>query len=178
MKRRLLDSKSIAVRRTDIRLSPDQNRVLLRPLRFGTDAEFVRILHRALALPESEVRRTLDRVLEEFSSRHRRLNDRFLTRFRQLEHFLPAGSGLTEARKLLIGSYFLFEYSIESAGLFNPSILGHPDQSNMPDGQLRFLLSLRSTGEGHISSISFRTGVLDTRRHIVVDSVSRFLAEP
>src|SRR5258706_12241919 len=132
MKRHLLEPKTITVRRTDIRLSPDQNRVLLRPLRFGTDAEYVRILHRALALPESEARRTLDHVLEEFSSRHRQLNDRFLRRFSHLEHFLPSGSGLTEARKLLIGSYFLFEYSIESAGLFNPSILPHPDQSGMP----------------------------------------------
>src|SRR5437016_14150851 len=111
MKRRLLNLKSPAARRTEIQLSPDQNRVLLRPLRFGSDAEYVRILHRALALPESEVRRTLDHVLEEFSSRHRRLTDRFLTRFRQLEHFLPACSGLTEFRKLLIDSYFLFDYS-------------------------------------------------------------------
>jgi predicted GH43/DUF377 family glycosyl hydrolase len=178
MKRRPLEGKSISVRRTDIRLSPDQNHVLLRPLRFGTDAEFVRILHRALALPESEVRRTLDQVLEEFSSRHRRLSDRFLARFRQVEHLLPAGSGLTEARKLLIGSYFLFEYSIESAGLFNPSILPHPDQSGVPPGTLRFLMSLRSTGEGHISSVSFRTGLIDAHHRITVDPVSRYLAEP
>src|SRR5882672_9708412 len=142
MKRRLSGPKTITVHRTEIRLSPDQNRVVLRPLRLGTDEEYVRILHRVLALPESEVRRTIDHVVEEFSSRHRRLTDRFLARFRHVEHFLPAGSGLSESRKLLIGSYFLFEYSIESAGLFNPSILPHPDQSGMPEGSLRFLMSL------------------------------------
>ncbi len=172
------DPKAIPVRRTDIRLSPDQNRVVLRHLRFGTNEEYVRIILRALALPEAEVRRTLDDVLAEFSSRHRRLTERFMTRFHHVEHFLPPASDPSEARKLLIGSYFLFEYSVESAGLFNPSILPHPDQSGLREGSLRFLMSLRSTGEGHISSISFRSGVLDAHNKISLDPVSRFLAEP
>src|SRR5437879_2300350 len=178
MKRRLLDPRTITARRTDIRLSPDQSRVVLRPFRFGSDEEYRRIIRRALALPEADVRRTLDQVVAEFSSRHRRLTERFLTRFRHLEHFLPPGGDLSDARKLLIGSYFLFEYSAESAGLFNPSILPHPDQSGLPEGSLRFLLSLRSTGEGHISSISFRSGVLDPHNRISMDPISRFLAEP
>lgn len=178
MKRPLLDSKAIAVRRTEIRLPPDQTRVVLRPLRLASDEEYIRILRRVLDLPEANVRRTLDQVMAEFSSRHRRLPERFLTRFRHLEHFLPPGGDLSEARKLLIGSYFLFEYSTESAGLFNPSILAHPDQSGLPQGSLRFLLSLRSTGEGHISSISFRSGVIDAHNSISVDPPSRFLTEP
>ncbi|MFA5975186.1 MAG: glycoside hydrolase family 130 protein [Elusimicrobiota bacterium] len=185
MKRPLLNSRILTVRRTEIRLAPDQSRVVLRHLRFGTDEEYVRIIRRALALSEADVHRTLNRVLAEFSSRHRQLSDHFLTRFRHVEQFLPASSAggpadsdLSEDRKQLIGSYFLFEYSVESAGLFNPSIIPHPDQSGLPEGHLRFLLSLRSTGEGHLSSISFRSGVIDDRRGISIDPPARFLTEP
>ncbi|MEK7745855.1 MAG: glycoside hydrolase family 130 protein, partial [Elusimicrobiota bacterium] len=88
------------------------------------------------------------------------------------------GGDISEARKLLIGSYFMFEYSAESAALFNPSILPHPDQSGLPKGSLRFLLSLRSTGEGHVSSISFRSGVINAHNGISIDPPSRFLTEP
>ncbi len=178
MKQPLVHSKTITVRRTSVRLSPDQNRVVLRPFRLGTDEEYIRIIRRVLALSEADARRELDHVLAEFSSRHRALAERFLARFGHLEHFLPPGGNLSKTRKLLIGSYFLFEYSIESAGLFNPSILPHPDQSGLPAGTLRFLLSLRSTGEGHISSISFRSGVIDAHNKISVDPGSRFLTEP
>ena len=150
----------------------------MRSLRLGTDAEYLRIISRVLILPEADVRRTLDQVLAEFSSRHRNLEERFLARFRQLEHLLHAGAEPSEARKRLIGSYFLFEYSVESAGLFNPSILPHPDQTGLPKGSLRFLMSLRSTGEGHISSISFRSGIIDGSRHVSVDPPARFLTEP
>ncbi|MBI2061444.1 MAG: glycoside hydrolase family 130 protein [Nitrospirae bacterium] len=166
------------IRRTEIRLAPDQNRVVLRPLGFASDEEYVRIIRRAQALPEQDVQRVLDRVLQEFSSRHRWLIKRLLARFHHLEHFLPPGGDISEARKLLIGSYFMFEYSAESAALFNPSILHHPDQSGLPKGSLRFLLSLRSTGEGHVSSISFRSGVIDAHNGISVDPASRFLTEP
>ena len=71
-----------------------------------------------------------------------------------------ADEELSEQRRLLIGSYFLAEYSLESAALFNPSIVPHPDQSGLPPGALRFILSLRATGEGHISSITFRAGII------------------
>ena len=178
MKRHSGPPKNINVRRTEVRLSPDQTRVVLRPLGFASDEEYVRIIRRALALPEKDVRNVLDQVLAEFSSRHRWLTKRLLKRFHYLEHFLPPSRYLSEARKLLIGSYFMFEYSPESAALFNPSILPHPDQSKLPKGSLRFLLSLRSTGEGHISSISFRSGVIDAHNGIAVDPVSRFLTEP
>jgi predicted GH43/DUF377 family glycosyl hydrolase len=165
------------VHRTPVRLAPNQSRVILRSLRFATDAEYQRIIQRVLALPEAEVQRTLDRLLADFSTRHRGLSERFRQRFYQLAHLQPPGD-FSEARKLLIGSYFLFEYSIESAGLFNPSIIPHPDQSGLPKGSLRFLLSLRSTGEGHISSISFRSGVVNSRREVTVDPPAAFLTEP
>jgi len=170
--------KAIDIRRTEIRLYPDQSRVVLRPLKFGSDEEYLKIVRRVMGLDEKEVRRTLERVLLEFSSRHRRFIDRLLERYRHLKRFLPAGSKISEPRKLLIGSYFIFEYSAESAALFNPSIIPHPDQSGLARRCLRFLVSLRSTGEGHISSITFRSGVIDAHNSISMDPPSRFLTEP
>lgn len=85
---------------------------------------------------------------------------------------------LSEARKLVIGSYFTHEYSLEAAALFNPSIVLHPDQSELPTGSIRFVLSLRATGEGHISSITFRTGVVDTNNQITIITPTRFVTEP
>ena len=85
---------------------------------------------------------------------------------------------LSEQRRLLIGSYFLAEYSLESAALCNPSIVPHPDQTDLPPGGLRFILSLRATGEGHISSITFRTGIVHPDQRIEVFTPTGFLTEP
>jgi len=84
---------------------------------------------------------------------------------------------LSAERELLIGAYFTHEYSFEAAALFNPSIVPHPDQSDLPDGALRFVLSLRATGEGHISSITFRTGILDAKNNITVNEPTRYNLE-
>jgi predicted GH43/DUF377 family glycosyl hydrolase len=89
-----------------------------------------------------------------------------------------AGRELSEERRLLIGSYFLAEYSLESAALFNPSIVPHPDQTDLPAGAVRFILSLRATGEGHISSITFRTGIIHPDLRIEVLPPTGFLTEP
>jgi hypothetical protein len=70
------------------------------------------------------------------------------------------------------------EYSIESAALFNPSIVPHPDQSHLKKGSLRFIMSLRATGEGHISSIVFRSGVLDRHNKFLFDPISDFVETP
>jgi predicted GH43/DUF377 family glycosyl hydrolase len=85
---------------------------------------------------------------------------------------------ISEQRRLLIGSYFLAEYSLESAALFNPSIVPHPDQTSVPPGALRFILSLRATGEGHVSSITFRTGIIHADHRIEVFTAAGFLTEP
>src|SRR5260370_22935816 len=87
-------------------------------------------------------------------------------------------AALSEERELLIGSYFLAEFSLESAALFNPSIVRHPDQTGVPTGYLRFILSLRATGEGHISSITFRTGIIHPDHRIEVFTPTGFLNEP
>ncbi len=120
----------------------------------------------------------LAQVLAEFKTRHQRLYAYFLMRFEFVRHLLPTDQPLSDERKLLIGAYFTHEYSLEAAALFNPSIVPHPDQTNLPTGSLRFVLSLRATGEGHISSITFRTGTIDGQGKILVDTPSRFVTTP
>ncbi len=171
-------SKSINIHRTEIRLSPDQSRIVLRPLGFNSEVDYTKIINRVMALEEREVQDVLDEVLATFAARHRELIERLSARFRQVERFVPTGANVSEARRILIGAYFMFEYSAESAALFNPSIIPHPDQSGLPKGSLRFLLSLRSTGEGHVSSIAFRSGIIDIHNSIFIDQPSRFLSEP
>jgi len=171
----------ISLKRTATILKPDQTRVLLRPFSPGDSQRMGRILARILAIPEEQIGTLLDEVAAEFSQRHQNICKLILERFEQIRPMLSTRKELSEQRRLLIGSYFLAEYSLESAALFNPSIVPHPDQSDLPTGALRFILSLRATGEGHISSITFRTGVIhpgnpDPRIEVVAPT--GFLSEP
>ncbi len=169
---------SLHLKRTSILLKPDQSRVLLRPFDFGSSDRTAAILNRIMALPEEAICPLLEAVRVEFSTRHKDINEAFLQRFQQVRGSLLATSEISQQRKLLIGSYFLAEYSLESAALFNPSIIRHPDQTGLPAGALRFILSLRATGEGHISSITFRTGVIHPDQRIEVFKPTGFLSEP
>jgi predicted GH43/DUF377 family glycosyl hydrolase len=120
----------------------------------------------------------LDEVLAEFSARHHRLRSLFLERFEEVCGGTLTGEEVSEQRRLLIGSYFLSEYSLEAAALFNPSIVPHPDQADLPAGALRFILSLRAVGEGHISSIVFQAGIIRQDQHIEISSPTGFVTEP
>ena len=141
---------AINLRRTSMVLKPDQSRVLLRPFNPGDSQRVRQIIDRIMALPEKQVGYVLEEVSAEFSQRHQEIRRMFLERFEQvrLQHN-PKGD-LSEQRRLLIGSYFLAEYSLESAALFNPSIVLHTDQAGLPPGALRFIVSLRATGEGDV----------------------------
>jgi predicted GH43/DUF377 family glycosyl hydrolase len=169
---------SIHVKRQATILKPDQSRVLLRPFNPGDSQRVGRIIARIMSLPEDQVGSLLDEVSAEFSQRHQQIHKVFLERFEQIRGLIEMDEKLSEQRKLLIGSYFLAEYSLESAALFNPSIIPHPDQSGLPTGALRFILSLRATGEGHISSITFRTGIIHADHRIEVHHPTGFLTEP
>ena len=169
---------SIHLKRKATILKPDQSRVLLRPFNPGNPLRIALIISRIMALPEDQVGPLLDEISAEFSERHQDIRRHFLERFAQVRDSLPADQKLSEQRQLLIGSYFLAEYSLESAALFNPSIVPHPDQTGLPPGALRFILSLRATGEGHISSITFRTGILLEDYRIEVLTPTGFLTEP
>jgi predicted GH43/DUF377 family glycosyl hydrolase len=131
-----------------------------------------------MSLTENQVGPLLNDVAAEFSQRHQQIHRSFLERFEQVRDLVMTDEGISEQRQLLIGSYFVCEYSLESAALFNPSIVPHPDQSDLPPGALRFILSLRATGEGHISSITFRTGIIHADHRIEVLPPAGFLTEP
>jgi predicted GH43/DUF377 family glycosyl hydrolase len=173
-----MNASSIHLNRTATVLKPDQSRVLLRPFSPGDSHRVGGIIARIMSIPEDQVGPLLDKVSAEFSQRHQHIHKLFLERFEEVRQMLAADGDLSEPRRRLIGSYFLAEYSLESAALFNPSIVPHPDQTNLAPGALRFILSLRATGEGHISSITFRTGIIHSDQRIEVFTPTGFLTEP
>lgn len=166
------------VRRTNIVIRPNAARVLFRPFNQIDEARVVRIFARVMSLRDEEVTQLLEHVMHEFRGRHHRLQQFFLVRFEQMRRFMVTDAPLSEERRMLIGAYFTQEYSVESAALFNPSLVWHPDQSGLPEGSRRFVLSLRSTGEGHISSITFRSGVINADGEITLDPVTPFVTTP
>jgi len=166
------------VTRTNVFVNPDRARVLIRPFSPASEQRMVKIIARLMALSEAEIGALLHQVLTDFSGRHQKTKDLFLERFEFIRAHLVTDGELSESRRLVIGAYFTHEYSLEAAALFNPSIVVHPDQSELPPGAMRFVLSLRATGEGHISSVTFRTGVVDAAGGISVNPPTRFVTEP
>jgi predicted GH43/DUF377 family glycosyl hydrolase len=164
------------VRRHPITLVPQSSRVLIRPFIPSSTHRVTTILGRALSLSEEDAGRELEALLKHFESRHADLETALLANYAKVLPHIFTQRPLSPARKLLIGALFAGEYSLESAALFNPSIVPHPDQSGVPAGALRFVLSLRATGEGHISSIEFRTGMISPHGEIELDAVSRFVS--
>ncbi|MGZ8746994.1 MAG: glycoside hydrolase family 130 protein, partial [Mycobacterium sp.] len=132
------------------------------------------VLRRVLALDENEVRASLDDVVTRFGWRHRDLSGVFRTHARELADRLDATSELSDARMMLLGATFTREYAIEGAALCNPSMVAHPDQTGIPAGSLRFVMSVRGIGEGHLSSIGFRTGVVDETGAATIDAAAPF----
>jgi predicted GH43/DUF377 family glycosyl hydrolase len=166
------------VKRTGVILKPTNSRVVIRPFEIPNEARVERIMARVASLSEAEVGQHLEAVMRDFRERHQRTREFFLTRFEQVRRHLLTDHPVSEARRLLIGSYFTSEYALESAALFNPSMVWHPDQSGLPAGARRFVVSLRATGEGHISSITFRSGVIDADGRIRIDEPTRFVQAP
>src|SRR5690606_25397747 len=142
------------------------------------EQRFEKIIARVATLSEDDVAVQLDKVMREFHGRHQRTREFFLRRFDHVRKHLLTDQPLSESRRLLIGSYFSQEYALESAALFNPSMVWHPDQSGLPKGSRRFILSLRATGEGHISSITFRSGTIDHANQIRMEAPTRFVTAP
>jgi predicted GH43/DUF377 family glycosyl hydrolase len=169
---------SIKVQRINTYLKSDKRRVLLRPFNPTSTERSVKIIKRILALSEEETTEQLNSIINQFNSRHRNLESFFLKRYDENQGRIANEMKLTEKRKLLIGAYFSLEYSIEAASLFNPSMIWHPVQAGIPKRSIRFILSLRSTGEGHISSMGFRSGVINANNQIILDDQSRFVSLP
>jgi predicted GH43/DUF377 family glycosyl hydrolase len=166
------------IERTDIVLSPNNKRVVLRPFDPPGDERKLKIIARVATLSEEEVESLLKNVLDEFHGRHQKPREFFLDRFDAMRPYLLTDAPVSENRQLLIGAYFSQEYALESAALFNPSMVWHPDQSELPIGSRRFVLSLRATGEGHISSITFRSGVVSANNKITIEAPTRFVTTP
>jgi len=164
---------AISLRRHEMELTPQSARVILRPF-IPASARVTTIIGRALALSEEETQRDLDAVFRDFDARHFDIESPLLANFERVLPQIFTQRPLSHARKLLIGALFSGEYALESAALFNPSIVPHPDQDGVAKGDLRFVMSLRATGEGHISSIEFRSGIITATGRLQLDPVSRF----
>jgi predicted GH43/DUF377 family glycosyl hydrolase len=169
---------AINLRRTHLVLRPDPRRVLARPLNLADEQRTRTICRRVMALPEPEVGALLRQVEHEFGGRHLEARAFLKRRYEEVRQCIVPGNEVSPERELLLGAYFSHEYSLEAAALFNPSMVPHPDQSDLPPGTLRFVLSLRATGEGHISSITFRTGLLDGNNNITINEPTRYCLEP
>lgn len=170
----------LAVNRKKIIFSPNSSRVIARFLHLG-DERATKIVQNVLAMSEKEINLALIRLLRGFSQRHRNISRIFERHFEKLTPiFKNIGvkkKSLTVAQKALIGSFFTMEYAIESAAFFNPSIVEHPDQSGIILGEKRVIISFRAIGEGHISSVVFRTGILDQNNNLEIEPLGKMLAE-
>jgi predicted GH43/DUF377 family glycosyl hydrolase len=151
-----------------LRLKADPARVVVRPFHIAIEAaanggpgRVRRIVEWVLGLDAAAADAELELVLRDFDTRHWQTRNVFMTRYAQIETGLKLdGAALSEHHKQLIGAFFCHEYSYAAAALMNPSIVPHPDQSGLGHGAVRIIMSLRAVGEGHISSVAFREGIL------------------
>ena len=170
------------VRTKSLRLLPDPRRVITKPFLPGEEVfsdgrSRVKVaLERILAMPETEAGPLLAGLLDDFGSRHRDYRQILEHGFERVAHHLDDDQTPSADRRLLIGAFFTHEFSIQAAAFFNPSVVPAPDQSGLQPGELRFVMSARSVGEGHLSSIEFRTGVLDAAGGVRIDPVTPFAA--
>jgi predicted GH43/DUF377 family glycosyl hydrolase len=170
-----------------LHLRPDPTRVVVRPFKPATEPRDLNptdktranhIVGRVLRLEPGVAARQLAEVLENFEGRHRNLLEIFETRAVEMEEALEPHAVLNKTQRCLIGAYFLHEYSFEASALFNPSIVRHPNQSDAPENGCRFILSLRAVGEGHISSLTFRSGTIGADGSVSVDPTARLASVP
>ena len=179
--------QAIFLNRQALHLRPDPTRVIVRAFKPATEPRDLNptdktranhIVDRVLALDSEAASNQLADVLENFRGRHRNLLETFESRADDMEEALAAHGSFSKIQRQLIGAYFLNEYSFEASALFNPSIVPHPDQSQAPQGGLRFILSLRAVGEGHVSSLTFRAGTIAADGSLTVDPTARLASSP
>lgn len=167
--------------RKNIIFQPDSSRVIARYL-YNSDQRSADLIKRILSLSDKEQRETLFQVLRDYSKRHRSISKVFEKNFNRLGNIFAQinidPTTLSVTQRVLIGSFFTMEYSIEAAAFFNPSIIEDPDQTGLSSGEKRVIISFRATGEGHISSIVFRSGVLDRNNNILIEPPGRMLESP
>ncbi len=173
-----MQNQDIEVTHHALYIVPAKSRVLIRQHVIANPVRVKNILKRVKKLSEEEVEKSLTSVLSGFKRRHRDIERVFERHYEAVCSSYPGKGSISHTRQLLIGAYFSCEYSLEAAALFNPSIVPHPDQSELPIDALRFIISLRATGEGHISSIEFRSGMVNSRGEVTIDSPVSFASTP
>jgi len=172
---------SPSITRTRHRVLPDSHRVLAKPYLPGEEtllpgqSRAGLLMARILAIPEVEVAALNAAIMRQFAGRHRHYREMLERQFATLAAHVNDPAAVSAERRLLIGAYFTHEYAVEAAALFNPSIVPAPDQRGLASGSMRFVMSLRAVGEGHLSSIEFRTGVLDADVGITFDEAGSML---
>lgn len=170
-----MDALSIMARKDPLVLHPDARRVIARlylPGQEIMDNQLSRadsVIERVLGMTDEEVSTILNETIGRYGDRHPNFRDLLAENFALIAHHLPKLIVDSTERRDLIGAYFTKEYSVEGAAFFNPSIVAHPDQTGLENGQLRFVMSVRAVGEGHISSIEFRTGILTNSESVHID---------
>jgi predicted GH43/DUF377 family glycosyl hydrolase len=170
--------KSIQIKRTQHQILPDVRRVLAKPYLPGEEtllpgtSRAAQLVTRILAIPESQVAELNAEISSRFENRHYGFSQILERHFDLIADHIPAGTHVSDERRALIGAYFTHEYAVEAAALFNPSIVLAPDQRGVPRGAKRFVMSLRAVGEGHLSSIEFRTGVLEADGGMILAATS------
>ncbi len=160
----------------DTVLKPDPSRTVVRPFEPGYPRGFDQGRTRTeetvalvVSLNEDELARQLEGVTASLDENHRDVDATLTRRFSEMADRIPSAASLSQAQRRLIGAYFSQEYAYEAAALFNPSAVPHPNQADVADGAMRFVLALRGVGEGHVSSVTFRTGVWAPGGHLTID---------
>jgi predicted GH43/DUF377 family glycosyl hydrolase len=180
-------SKAQFLNRQALFLRPDPARVVVRPFRLATEPRELNpsdsrranhIVERVVALDPDVAESQLIDVLDNFQGRHRNLLEKFENRADEMNRIFETHVPFTLTQRQLIGAYFMHEYSFEASALFNPSIVSHPDQSSAQQGDRRFILSLRAVGEGHVSSLTFRSGSIAADGCVTVDPTARLASIP
>jgi predicted GH43/DUF377 family glycosyl hydrolase len=180
-------SQTAFLNRQALFLRPDPTRVVVRPFKPGTEPRDLKptdktranhIVDRVLRLDIEVAKQQLAEVLENFEGRHRNLLATFEKRAHEMEEAFAPHITFTKVQRQLVGAYFMHEYSFEASALFNPSIVAHADQSGVPSGSKRFVLSLRAVGEGHVSSLTFRSGIVDQNGTVDIEPTARLASIP
>lgn len=173
---------SIHVNRFENRFYPDPKRVIARFFIAGGDERSRLLIQKILKMEEEDIHNKLRRILSAYGNRHRNITSVFDRHFSNIIHFLEDlgvdQTTLSRELKLLIGAFFTHEYSIESAAFFNPSIFEDPNQDHLEAGQKRVIVSFRATGEGHISSIVFRSGIIDSQNKLTFRNINDLVEMP
>jgi predicted GH43/DUF377 family glycosyl hydrolase len=164
---------ALKVRRLPVTFISDIRRVITRFFDPGGEARIRNIIERVAGLGDEQVDKLLEQVFAKFRARHGDITAVLEENYRTAMTMIGAADEVSHERRLLVGSYLTAEYSIESAALFNPSIVPHHNQRHVPEGGVRFIMSLRATGEGHVSSIVFRTGIITADHRIEIDPSGR-----